>query len=231
MQRRRGGWAMVVALAACDYAPRVAPHDHRVPDATTPVAEVVADTTPEDVAPAIDIPVFDPYGTPLVCSTGVHWTRGDHGSEKMHPGVACIACHANGGGESDEDDDDEDDDKRGAKSSPDEDNGPLFHVAGTVYETAHEPDDCAGAGPVQVIVTDATGREFHMATNEFGNFYLEDDVPFAMPYTARVRVGERERKMSDPQSDGDCNGCHSQDGTTLSLDPAAKPAPGRIMVP
>lgn len=210
---------LMVGVIACDYPQHVAPHDHR-PEVSTPVVEVevVEDTTVEDLAPAIDIPIFDPYGTPLVCSTGVRWARGDHGSEKMHPGMACIACHTNGTGEDDDD-----------KSEPDEDSGPAFHVAGTVYRTAHEPDDCAGEGVVKVIITDATGREFHMGTNDYGNFFLEDDRPFVPPYTARVQVGDRERKMSDPQTNGDCNGCHTQDGTSLEY--GGKPAPGRIMIP
>jgi len=36
-------------------------------------------------------------------------------------------------------------------------------------------------------------------------------------------MGSRERRMTTPQFDGDCNACHTQDGL--------QNAPGRIVVP
>ena len=43
------------------------------------------------------------------------------------------------------------------------------------------------------------------------------------PYTAKVLFGGRVREMIERQTDGDCNGCHTEDG--------AKDAPGRIVLP
>ena len=45
----------------------------------------------------------------------------------------------------------------------------------------------------------------------------------ALPYRAKVVVGGRERVMLTPQTNGDCNACHTQAG--------AEGAPGRIIVP
>jgi hypothetical protein len=44
-----------------------------------------------------------------------------------------------------------------------------------------------------------------------------------MPYTVEVRYQGRVRAMTTPQSTGDCNSCHTEQG--------AKGAPGRIMLP
>jgi preprotein translocase subunit SecF len=38
----------------------------------------------------------------------------------------------------------------------------------------------------------------------------------------------RMRKMTTPQTSGDCNGCHTQDGASLT---GGTPAPGRITLP
>ena len=61
----------------------------------------------------------DPYNTPVQCTSNKKWTGGDNGSSSMRPGGACVTCH-----------------KLGGKAS-----GKGFDIAGTVYPTAHEPDD------------------------------------------------------------------------------------------
>ena len=81
----------------------------------------------------------NPYDTPLKCTSGSTWTRGDHGSDVMHPGGACISCHSMGG------------------------DGPAYAIAGTVFPSAHEPDDCNGAstsssGALSVLITEANGK-------------------------------------------------------------------------
>lgn len=115
----------------------------------------------------------------------------------MHPGRACISCHEQAG-------------------------GPQLTIAGTVYPTAHEPDDCDGvAGSVQVVITDADGATQTLRVNSAGNFYSAAAV--AMPFHAKVVSGGQERAMSAAQTTGDCNGCHTVDG--------ASSAPGRIMAP
>ena len=144
----------------------------------------------------------DPYDTPVVCTSGTRWTGGDRESPLMHPGVACINCHTNGSEE-----------------------GPSFVVAGTVYPTPHEPNDCNGiaaSSGATVIVTDASGIEHRLVPNAAGNFFLEG-APFPLPYSAKVTYGGRERVMVEAQDEGDCNACHTEAG--------ANRAPGRIFLP
>lgn len=121
----------------------------------------------------------------------------------MHPGTACIACHLKPAG------------------------GPRYAVAGTLYPTAHEPDDCNGvsfasAPGAQVVITDANGMVHTLEPNDVGSFYFESSS-FAYPYRAKVVYQGRERAMLLEQKDGDCNTCHTQDGTQA--------APGRIVLP
>lgn len=154
--------------------------------------------------------IESPQDTPLTCTTDTFWKGGNRESERMHPGVACIDCHTNGA--VDEDGDIE--------------KGPRFAVAGTVYATAHEPDDCngvdgRGAKQVTVEVTDATGRVARMQVNAVGNFLYEDRL--TPPLKARVLYDGRERVMQTPQTSGDCNGCHTTSGRSG--------AKGRIMLP
>jgi hypothetical protein len=116
----------------------------------------------------------------------------------MHPGVACIACHT-------------------------QDNGPTFAIAGTVFPTAHEPDDCDGLTTTgaTVEITGSDGKTLTLTVNSAGNFYSATKV--AKPYKAKVIVGTKSRDMAGAQTDGDCNSCHTTDG--------ANGAPGRIMAP
>jgi hypothetical protein len=106
--------------------------------------------------------------------------------------------------------------------------GKTFDVGGTVYLTAHEPDDCNGvnvSGAV-VVITDAKGAEHTLAVNSVGNFYHNDLFGFGafpMPIQAKVVYGGKERVMATPVSTGDCNSCHTETGTSG--------APGRIMLP
>jgi hypothetical protein len=117
----------------------------------------------------------------------------------MNPGTACIACHASG-------------------------EGPLFVLAGTVYSSANEADNCGGASTgLTVVITDANGAVTNLTPNELGNFYLER-ATVALPFTAKVvNAAGMERAMAAAQMSGDCNSCHTQSG--------AQGAPGRIMAP
>jgi mono/diheme cytochrome c family protein len=156
--------------------------------------------------------VVDPFDTPVQCSSGETWPADADEGPRMHPGGACITCHAM------------------------QDGAPDLWLGGTVYPTAHEPIDCLGAdtgGAAVVEITDAAGRVFMLTPNESGNFLLdsedEDDyvAPFSpvfeYPYRARVLFEGRERAMATPQTTGDCNSCHTVDG--------ANGAPGRIVLP
>lgn len=148
--------------------------------------------------------VTNPYDTPVTCTSNTNWTGGNRESPNMHPGGECISCHSSG-------------------------EGPRFALAGTVYPSAHEPDDCNGLnGPpdgAQVIVTDANGMEFTMNVNSVGNFSYEPSrgATVALPYRAKVVRNGLERVMSATQTSGDCNSCHTESGSN--------DAPGRIMAP
>jgi len=148
----------------------------------------------------------DPFARPAVCTSGV--TRSPNASEspEMAPGRACIACHADSNAMSGEGD------------------APIFAFAGTVYPSAHEPDDCAASAAegAEIRITDAKGRVFVQLANAVGNF-SDESGNFAYPYTAVIRYRGREREMLDKQMTGDCNGCHTQNG--------AMSAPGRLLLP
>jgi cytochrome c553 len=141
----------------------------------------------------------NPYDTPLTCTSKSYWNAGpDNTSPVMAPGGACINCHARQGGE-----------------------GPRFTIAGTVYPTAHEPMDCNGASGITVVITDNAGQVLSLTTNGAGNFF--SSARLALPFTAKVVGNGRERVMSYPQTNGDCNLCHAE--------PPVNGAPGRIMAP
>lgn len=140
----------------------------------------------------------------VICTSGQTRTDGTTGKSNMYPGRACIACHA-------------------TKSGP-----PKFQIAGTVYPTLHEPDNCHGSSggtmPIVVEITGADGTVFPLTTNSVGNFtYRSSSTTIKLPYTAIVKQGTKTRAMKGSQMSGDCNGCHTQDGTNY--------APGRIMAP
>jgi mono/diheme cytochrome c family protein len=142
--------------------------------------------------------VVDPFDTAVTCSSGTRWTGGDRESPLMHPGAACISCHARG-------------------------EGPRFTLAGTVYQTGHEPNDCNGtsAKGVSVVITDAKGVDHTLAPNAAGNFFVSGTI--AKPYKAKLTYAGRTRAMASSQTDGDCNSCHTESGD--------KGAPGRLMLP
>ncbi len=137
-------------------------------------------------------------GAPPTCTSQQTWMNGDNGSELMHPGRACLDCHA-------------------------QNDGPNLALAGTVFPSAHEPDECngVGVGRAVVVITDAKGVEHRLNVNAAGNFKLEGHV--ALPYHAHVEAHGLMRAMVSPQSAGDCNGCHTQRGE--------EGAPGRIVAP
>lgn len=144
------------------------------------------------------------WGT--ACVSGTYWGRGDTGDNLMHPGRACIECHS---------------ERR---------RGPVFSVAGTIYSEFNEENDCNGnAGPAEarneVEITDATGQPFYIIANSAGNFYTTHRFQFP----ARVRVlgaNGRVSEMGSRAPHGDCNACHTREGTST----ATGMAPGRIVL-
>ena len=138
------------------------------------------------------------YSTPLQCTSMTSWMGGN--GQSMRPGEACIACHSLG-------------------------RGPRFAIAGTLYPSAHEPNDCNGvntsANAATVVITDKNGMVTTLTPNPVGNFSYRGTL--ATPFQAKVVQGGKERIMITPQTIGDCNTCHTPTG--------ANQAPGRIMLP
>jgi mono/diheme cytochrome c family protein len=187
-------------------------------EAERAVARMTGNPSPMPPAPASPPPQTDidalsgwiaagyPQGTcgttQSVCTSGLRGTSNESGN--MLPGQACIACHQSRGGEA-----------------------PIYDFMGTVYPTLHEPDDCVGASSssyagVQVTVIDAHGNEYSMSPNGAGNF-MGSAGSFTMPFTAKVTYQGREIDMITPQTNGDCNSCHTETGSNG--------APGRITLP
>lgn len=148
-------------------------------------------------------PSSNPYDAPATCTSGSYWAANDTGAPWMMPGAPCIACH-----------------RQYFTRAP------LFSVAGTVFATAHEPDKCHGiplATGATIVITDANGKEHSpIVVASRGNFGAILSG-LALPYRAKVVVGNRERVMLTPQSNGDCNACHTQAGSQGAL--------GRLIVP
>ncbi len=171
-------------------------------------AWVEAGLPPGDCA---DDPAPDPFDVEPQCSTDRWWDADDDdGTPRMFPGRACLSCHA--------------------IEAPDDDDVPNLLVGGTVFETAHEPDNCKGPpGELdgeQIIVelTSADGQVVSLSVNDSGNFLMHtSQTPFPAPYQVKVVHGDRERAMPIPAPLGDCNACHTQDGQ--------QGAPGRIVLP
>jgi mono/diheme cytochrome c family protein len=111
----------------------------------------------------------------------------------MRPGDACPSCHG-------------------------------FTFAGTVYPTAHEPAHCNGiptSAGVKVIITGADGNSVTLTPGTVGNFSSNANV--RTPFTVKVTSPKGTRSRLTPQTSGNCNMCHTQNG--------ANGAPGRIMAP
>lgn len=145
--------------------------------------------------------------TAVQCTSNQYW-HGEEGRD-MDPGQACIACHEKGGGGGEEDE-----------------GGPPLGFAGTVYPTLHEPDDClatTGLEGVTVFVTDANGNTFEEPVRTSSGNFMALETYVAMPITAEVRKNGKAIKMMAPVDSGDCNACHTVQGT----DGAA----GRIIAP
>lgn len=185
--------AALITAAACGGTTTTTSGSPAAADAAAPGAEEAGTACDGAACDGTDLS----FNTPTVCTSATQWTRGDRGSFSMHPGVACIACH-------------------------DANRGPSFSIGGTVYPSAHEPDDCNGIkGPAQVVITDAMGKVTTLAVNAAGTFYSAADI--ALPFRAKVVAGGKERVMVTPQKDGDCNSCHTEKGSNA--------APGRIVSP
>jgi cytochrome c553 len=117
--------------------------------------------------------------------------------ETMEPGGTCISCHAEEG------------------------EGPDYTIAGTVMGDYHDDQRCVGVEGATIILTGADGATVELTSNRVGNFFYQGKL--AKPYTAKITTAEGERAMAAAQTDGDCNSCHSAEGSSS--------APGRIIAP
>jgi uncharacterized membrane protein len=142
----------------------------------------------------------DPLNASPTCTSKVTWNGGE-GSSTMDPGQACISCHSRSG------------------------EAPKFVIAGTLYPTGHEPNNCYGTSGntgARVVVTGSNGTSVTLTPNSSGNFYTSTGL--AGPYKAKVvDSAGKERVMVSTAPNGDCNSCHTQSGTNS--------APGRITLP
>lgn len=134
----------------------------------------------------------------VVCTSGTTYKAGF--GPDMRPGEACNACHQVQG-------------------------GPNLRIAGTVYPTLHEPDDCNGSKPpppITITITDKAGKKTVMTATQVGNFSTQAKG-IMPPFKATISDGTKTRSMVGSVTSGDCNSCH----TTLGKNGA----PGRIQAP
>jgi hypothetical protein len=162
-------------------------------------------------------PILDAEPT---CTSMDFWPAGEDEAPgksrpEMMPGMPCNDCHTNP-------------QKYGFNDGSD-----PFDIAGTVFPSGHEPDYCAGLDgtsvtDVVVQIEDATGKTWDLHPNAAGNFTIKNGVTY--PYSARVVSSTGVRAMSYQPLNGDCNICHTQEGSNGG-DPNSPVAPGRITVP
>lgn len=123
------------------------------------------------------------------CTSGKFWpAASNRGSDLMHPGTNCNACHQTN-------------------------RGPNLRVVGTVYPTLRDPNDCNGSAPppqLTVVITDARNRTFRLPVNEAGNFMTTNRPQ--LPIKAMVTDGTKTRQMIGTVTRGDCNACHTAQG-------------------
>jgi cytochrome c553 len=138
------------------------------------------------------------FGAPAACTSGSMWTRGE--GMTMRPGEQCDgSCHNHG-----------------------------FSAAGTVFQTAHEPNDCNGASGVQVTLTDSSGTAHSTTSNSAGNFAFSRGIGTGPYQVALVYNGITRRMMTPLTGTLECNGCHTQNGTAVGGFPSPQ---GRIVMP
>ena len=181
------------------------------PDEIQVFADWVKAGTPENTMSCTDAPpgtdggveagaILDAGDGGTVCTSNTFWTTANGSGPDMRPGEACNACHQIQG-------------------------GPNLRIAGTVYPTPHEPDDCNGSKPppqLTIVITDKNGKVTNLASSTVGNFQTAAKG-IAPPFRATVTDGTKSRSMVGSVTSGDCNSCHTVTGKNG--------APGRIVAP
>lgn len=137
------------------------------------------------------------------CASGKMWDPQATSTAQMNPGQACRACH---------------------KTKASDFN---YYFMGTVFPAFHEKDLCSSPPPAnaKIEILDVMGKvTMTLTPNATGNFMSSAVVAgVPVPYTARLVANGVKRAMNAPQTDGDCNKCHSEQGT--------EGAPGRLVWP
>lgn len=153
--------------------------------------------------------VAAPSGT--TCASGLVY-QGNEESPEMNPGQACRSCHLGANFQAQ---------NPGGLSEPDR----AYYFMGTAYASPREADDCKSANvPAGAVVEilDASGAvQATLPVNAAGNFSSSStSAGFTLPYKARIVANGKTLAMASPQTDGDCNTCHTETGQNG--------APGRI---
>ena len=170
-----------------------------------------------------------------VCFSGKQWIGGKRGDPRMYPGRDCVGCHL-------------------------DNDGPEMMLGGTVYafvQSAYDDEgvakykqqqtgkDCFGLEGAELTITGGDGQEFHVTTNEAGNFFVEGKATdLVKPFTAKVSYTDPatdklvERQMYEPTTYyGGCAQCHTPgvkrtpDDSGLPLDEVVHPAGAYIGIP
>jgi hypothetical protein len=146
-----------------------------------------------------------------VCISGKQWIGGKRGDPRMYPGRDCVGCHL-------------------------DNDGPELMLGGTVYpfqqpiysadaaakfSQQQTGEDCFGLEGVELTITGADGQEFHVTSNEAGNFFIEGKAtdlvkPFHVKafYDNPITGKPDEPAMGEGPNYGGCARCHN---------PAVKP--------
>jgi hypothetical protein len=161
--------------------------------------------TPQGTCGSVDAGLGDGGLWPTTCASGASWPAGSNReSPDMNPGLPCLACHR-------------------TKAEPDK----WYPFSGTVAQAPHQADLCTNSGvsglTVQILDVSKAVVVTMQVSSVSGNFHSTSTAAVTLPYTARVWRNGLYTEMTTPQTNGDCNTCHSEQGNTG--------APGRILGP
>jgi hypothetical protein len=132
----------------------------------------------------------------VVCWSTVRWSSGNQGSTHMSPGQAGVACHRT---------------QAPRRAS--------FFV-GAAYPSAHEQTNCAALPPlglvVELIAANGNAALSRPVRSPSGNHFSGSTAAgLALPYRARIKNARGQTlQMRTPQTSGDCNALHPEQGTS-----------------
>ena len=149
------------------------------------------------------------------CESNSAWNAGIRGSSHMNPGLACRSCHLG-------------DNFMGQNPTGAVEAFRAYFFMGTVFPSLHGRDLCNGAPPagtvVEILDKNGVVQLRMQAAPPSGNFFSTSTMAgIQLPYTARVLANGKSVSMNTPQTNGDCNTCHTEQGLSG--------APGRIVWP